>query len=379
MRILELIPTLDTGGAERIVAMLARQLQVLGHQVEVAVLGPERGSALQQQLEAADIKLHFLGKGPGLDPKVIPRLGGLLAGRQPQLVHTHLHVLKYLLPARVLRRQPPFLQRGPLSLPIVHTLHNLAQHEAVATDRAVQRLAFRRAVVPVAIGDAVADSVQQVYGFRPAEIIPNGVDVAAHVAPPGSRARLRAELGLAEHTPVLLAVGRLNPQKDHRSLLDALADPRLAGLGAHLLVAGDGELRDDLLARAADLGLTGRVHFLGLRQDVPALLAAADLFVLSSRYEGNPLVVMEALAAGRAVVATAVGCVPELVDDSCGRLVAPGDPAALASAVAELAADPALARRLGEAGGRRARDRFDLPVMAAAYAQLFTRLLAGRG
>lgn len=358
MRIVELIPTLGVGGAERIVALLSRELAALGHHVEVVVLGQPEDSWIEAELREAGVAVHHLGKGPGFEARIVWDLARTLKRIEPDVVHTHLHVLKYLLPG-----SPVYRWRR-----VVHTLHNLAQNEAVANDRRLQQVAFRAGVVPVAIGDAVAESFAEVYGFAVPWSIPNGIPVRDFQRGEAVRQRLRAELGLGD-APTFVVVGRLNEQKNHALLLEAFADPRLAE--ARLLIVGDGDLRAELEGKAAGLG--ERVRFLGIRRDVPDLLAAADAFVLSSDWEGNPLVVMEALSAGRAVVSTAVGCVPELVSERTGALVPAGDGAALAEALAALVADPARVRSLGAAAAADALARFDASVMARAYVDLFER------
>ncbi len=343
MKVVQVIPTLGIGGAEKIVVLLTQGLLASGHEVEVAVLGQPTGSAFEEAL--ADVPVHFLGKGPGLDLRIVPALRAVL--RRADVVHTHLHVLKYLWPQR---------------RPVVHTVHNLAEREAVGHDRRVQQLAFRGGVTPVAIGQAVADSVERLYGCR-GPVIPNGIALDALQVADGTRERVRAELGVSR--PLWLAVGRLDEQKDHASLLDAVD-----GLELELVIAGDGPLRRTLSCPA-------NARLLGNRADVPDLLAATDGFVLSSRWEGNPLSVMEAMGAGKPVVATSVGCVPELVVEGCGTLVEAGDVAALRAALRGWSADPAGARAAGERAADHAREHFDVPVMTAAYADLYARLAHG--
>lgn len=360
MRIVELVPSLDVGGAERMAALMALELKAAGHDVALVSLYDSTGSWIEAELRAASVPLHFLGKRPGLDLRVIPKLRRLLLTLKPEVVHTHLHTLKYVLPA------------GPGGgFRVVHTIHNLAQHEIELAGRLLHHVAFRTGVVPVAIGEAVAESVRRVYRLAPGRTIPNGIPLRSSVPPDGAREDLRRELGFGAEEPVVVTVGRLNPQKNQALLLDAFAR---APLAAQLLIVGDGELRAQLTRQAADLGVGARVHFLGVRRDIPSLLAAADVFALASSWEGNPLVVMEAMAARLPVVATSVGCVPELVAASTGRLVPPSDPVALSAALTELCADLPLARSLGAAGYEVARARFDAPVMARAYTELFAVL-----
>ena len=184
-------------------------------------------------------------------------------------------------------------------------------------------------------------------------VIPNAIDPSPFNRTDAERAAIRQGLGLRPGQFTWLAAGRLEPQKDYPSLLRALARRRLSPGNDQLLVAGRGALGPELAALADKLGIAERCHFLGVRDDIPDLIAACDAVVLSSRFEGLPNVVMEAMAGGRPVVATRVGGTPELVDDGVsGLLVNPGDPDALSAAMAEVAHAPAERRRAMGARGQ---------------------------
>jgi glycosyltransferase involved in cell wall biosynthesis len=361
MRILQIIPTLGVGGAERVVSLLARHLHRSGHSVGVVSLYDPQGTWIESELRSEGVPLQFLAKRRGFDVRMIPRIARVLDRYRPDVIHTHLYVLKYVLPAVAVSRR----------CSVVHTVHNLAEREVERLSRIVHSVAFRAGVVPVAIGDAVAASMLRLYRLPPRHRIPNGIPVSDYAPPSGARAEVRASLGIPGDAPTFVSVGRLEPQKNTRLLIEAFSSRRLRSRQAHLLLAGDGELRSELEEQARNLGVADRVRFLGVRPDVPRVLAAADAFVLASRYEGNPLTVMEAMAAGKPVVATAVGCIPELVCAAAGLLVAPGDAGALESALVELASDLPRARAKGAAGLRIARARFDVSVMANAYEQLY--------
>ncbi|HNC96352.1 MAG TPA: glycosyltransferase, partial [Myxococcota bacterium] len=163
MRIVQLIPSLDVGGAERMAALLALGLARLGHQVRLISLYNSSGSWIERDCVDQGLPLEFLGKKPGLDPSMVRRLGHSLRQWRPDIVHSHLHSLKYLLPARLFWRR----------CRIVHTVHNLAQHEIELHGRLIHHLAFRSGVVPVAIGAAVAQSLREVYRIPIHESIPN--------------------------------------------------------------------------------------------------------------------------------------------------------------------------------------------------------------
>lgn len=208
-------------------------------------------------------------------------------------------------------------------------------------------------------------------------VIPNGVDAAALRAA-ASAERARAGLDLRPGAPVIAMIGEVGRRKDQATLLEALA--RL--LPAHdftVLIAGEGPDRPALERRTAELGLSGRVRWLGFRADAPDLMAASDLLVLPTREEGFPNTLLEGMALGLPVVSTPVDGIPELViHGQTGLLVPPGDPAALAAAVAQLLDDPARRRALGEAGRRRAEADFDQDRMMDRLEALVRETAAGR-
>jgi glycosyltransferase involved in cell wall biosynthesis len=237
-----------------------------------------------------------------------------------------------------------------------------------------RRVVVRTVSRYVAVSAGVAERVRHVLG-APADrvcVVPNAVapaDTAVDGAAP------RRALGVAADRPLVLTLARLTPQKGLPTLLDAAA--RVPG--AVFAIVGEGPERDALEARIRQLGLGDRVWLLGFRSDTAALLAACDLFVLPSRYEGLPLSILEAMAAGRAVVASAIpGNDEAVVHGETGVLVPVDDPAALAAAIRELLADPGRAARLGAAGGRRVRDRFSAAAMARAVETLYDDALARR-
>jgi glycosyltransferase involved in cell wall biosynthesis len=187
---------------------------------------------------------------------------------------------------------------------------------------------------------------------------------------------VRSELELGPADLLIVAIGNLYPVKGHIHLLEALALLADQFPGLHVAIAGRGELERALLARADELRLRDRFHLLGLRSDIANLLAGADVFVLPSLSEGLPLALLEAMMAGRPIVATDVGEVSvALADGAAGVLVPPADTSALAAALARLLSDPSEARRLAEAAGRRAAAEYVLCQMVERYASLYTQLI----
>jgi glycosyltransferase involved in cell wall biosynthesis len=251
----------------------------------------------------------------------------------------------------------------------VVTLHNVVppNRDIPRLHRAILRVTLSRAHRLIAVSEAVARSARVSLGsLRRLVVVRNGVDLARFDDPClPSRDAMRRALGLPPDAPVALCVARLSPEKDVAAFLEAAA--LVPETAANFLVAGDGPLRPSLEQQIELLRLKDRARLLGARQDIPALLRAADVLCVPSREEGLGLAAVEAMASGLPVVATRVGGLPEVVTDGeTGLLVAPGDRAALAAALTGLLSSPAYARRLGEAGRARARTCFDHRAMIAA-------------
>jgi glycosyltransferase involved in cell wall biosynthesis len=202
--------------------------------------------------------------------------------------------------------------------------------------------------------------------------IANGVRPAVAEA-----STLREELRLAPTDRLLVSVGNLYPVKGHRYLIDAMALVADRHPGLHLAISGRGDLADALRTQARDRGLADRVHLLGLRSDIAAVLAAADIFVHPSVSEGLPLALLEAMFAGRPIVASDVGEISvALGRGEAGVVVDAGAPAALAVAIDRLLNDPGLSRSLGVRAQQRALDRYDISQMVRRYARAYGELLA---
>lgn len=208
-------------------------------------------------------------------------------------------------------------------------------------------------------------------GIKPEKIIiiRNGVSIP--VPQPAEIEALTAEPALRGRYPLLLSVGRLTEQKGHTHLLKAL--PALCNRFPNLLtlIAGDGPLRAELEAEARTLGIAENVLFLGFRDDIPALMHVAQVFVLPSVSEGLPFAILEALGQGKAVVSSGIAGIEEVIDDGVhGLLIPPGDPAAITQAVTRLLEDPAFAKTLGTAGRQRVMAEFTIDAMCQHYEAL---------
>ena len=369
LRLLHVLPNFGPGGAERMAVHLMQSLNRERFEVAAVSMFDRVGSDLEAILERSGIPVWYLGKRRGFDPRMYFRISAVLRQFRPHIVHTHTYVLRYVLLPIVYRRI-----RGK-----VHTVHSLAEKEVDAPGKLVHRLAFSLGVIPVAIASEVAISLNRAYGLTRVPLIPNGIPLQTYRSPAMTRTEWRRREGIGAEEVVFACVGRLTVPKNQQLLLDAFARVPDAREKGRLLLVGDGEKRRELELQAQALGLGHRVRFLGVRTDIPDILGACDVFVLSSSWEGNPLAVMEAMAAGKAVIATAVGGVPELVVDSAtGFLVPPGDAPALGEAMSVLLHDASRRREMGRAAAKRAEEQFCVKVMAKRYEELYENLLAPR-
>ncbi len=357
-----MVENLERGGLERMVIDLALAQQRAGHKVRVACLF-QRG-ALADELASTGIAVTACGKRPGLDLAALARLRRWLRAQAGAVLHTHNAAAHYhaVLAATGLR----FAR-------IVNTRHGMGA-PAGRRERLYRWTMPRTDVVATVCEAARSDAVAR--GLRPREAIvaaANGIRVQAFAqSSEAARATLGSLLGFEPGTQLIGTVGRLNPVKDHATLLRAFAQVQASLPRAALVVVGDGALRGELQALAATLGIAPRVRFLGDRGDVQRLLVGFDVFVLASRSEGYSMALLEACAAGLPIVATDVGGNREIVADGRNGLLVPStDAGALANALHALLADPPRAQAMGRAGVEWARREATLEAMAARYERLY--------
>jgi glycosyltransferase involved in cell wall biosynthesis len=364
-RILLLVTLAETGGAQTYVATL---LPVLAEHFDVAVAahgpGPLRDAARAAGVRFIELEHVRRPLSVRRDPLGLLELVRVVRRERPHIVHAN------SAKAAALGRLAAWLTRVPIRIYTVHGWAFTAYGGAsAALYRWVERLLgpLTTATICVADSERRAGLEARTCAEATTVVIHNGVEPR----PVESRETRSGPCRL-------VTVGRLQAPKDPLTLVRALA--ALAHGSHETVIVGDGPDRSAVEAEVRRLGLDSAVRLAGVRNDVAALLAAADLFVLSSRSEGLPLSILEAMAAGLPVVASSVGGVPELVlDGETGLLVPPGDSRSLAQAIERLLADPALRGRLGAAGRARVAEHFDLASTQRAHLDLYRSLLAAAG
>ncbi len=354
MKILQIIPHFGFGGAETMCENLTYAQLKLGHEVTVVSLYAQR-TAVSQRMERAGVRLLYLDKKPGLDITMVPKLRNIMKKERPDVVHTHLDVIKYAVAAAKLAGVKT----------CVHTVHNVAEKEAEGrVQKLINGTYFRLGwSVPVALSPEVRTSIAAFYG-RDMEQIPmayNGIDL--------SRCRPKTDYSLGQ-TVNLLHIGRFNQQKNHKMLLPMFAklyeeDPR-----CRLWLLGDGELRPETEKLAQDLGISEAVRFCGAQSNVYPYLHDADIFLLPSLYEGMPMAIIEAMGTALPIVATEVGGVPDMLENGVSGMLTPCEEEALRSACRKLIESEELRARMGQNALRGSR-RFSAEHMAEQYCRIY--------
>jgi glycosyltransferase involved in cell wall biosynthesis len=367
VRTLYLIAQLGAGGTESQLLHLIRRLDRRRYSPELVTFAA-RG-ALEGEFTSL-CPVHFIEKSRMTEPFAILRLVRLLRRVRPQILHT------LLFPANWRGALAGRLAGAPV---IVGSVRNLSTWMGPVS-RAMERAATRWADAVIVNASAVGRFMEAEVGVRKdrLRLIPNGVDLDAYrpaLDDESSRRRAADGSGSGE---VIGAVMSLTSKKNPGMLVDAAAKVVAERPQARFLVAGEGPLRRALEERIAACGLDGRFTLLGLRRDVPELLRTFDLLALTSDREGCPNVVLEAMASGVPVVATAVGGTPDLIDEGVtGRLIPPGDAGALASAILRILRDPPAREGMARAALEHVRSGFGLDAMVARTAALYEELLSG--
>ncbi|HEX8472994.1 MAG TPA: glycosyltransferase [Pyrinomonadaceae bacterium] len=375
-RLLWLIDSLAMGGAERLVPVFARRLDASRFELHVACLKVIGGNPLAAELAAAGVPVTVLNARNLRDASAFARLLRLVREREIDVIHTHLTYSDVWgrLAARLLRRA------------VVSTLHVesylTAGDVAHGRGHAVERLAsfVRRHFGQTVIAVSEALRRQQIArGFPPARIVTmhNGIDLSKFELPhDSSRASRRAEFGIPHDAPLSITVAVLREGKGHELLIAASKRVLERVPEAHFLFVGGGALESALRRRAEESGVSGRVHFTGMRGDVAELLAASDLFVLPSLdFDALPTAIIEAMACGLAVIATKAGGAAEIVrHGETGLLLESPDASRLAEAVIALLSDRQLAREMGERGRARAESEFSAQAWVEKLQDLYVSL-----
>jgi glycosyltransferase involved in cell wall biosynthesis len=383
LKVALVIARLNVGGPATHVIELAAGLPRGQFDVRLIAGREGRGEAGMHYLaEQVEIRPEILPQlSPHLGPSDLPaflRLYRIFRKWKPDVVHTH------TAKAGAVGRAAAFCAGVPV---VIHTFHGHVLRgyfspPAEAVFRTIEKLLARATDRIVTLSPALKTDLVGMHIAPPEkiDIVPLGMDLEPLIRGAERRGELRAELGLQPGQPLVGIVGRLVPIKNHRLFLEAARSMVDSGSPARFVVVGDGGLRPALEALASELGIAGRVNFLGWRQDMAAVYPALDLLALTSDNEGTPVAVVEAMAAGVPVVATAVGGVPDVIrDGETGTLVPPGDAGALVNAWLASLAGGERAEQMKTRAREDVVQRFGRERMISAMADLYLKLAKENG
>jgi glycosyltransferase involved in cell wall biosynthesis len=364
LRIEMVVPSLVRAGMETMVARMAIGLVARGHDVGITCL--EHDGELAVQVREAGVTVRTVST-PGLRTNIrAPALEKWFTDRAPDVIHSHSGA--WLKSARAARRAG--VRR------VVHTIHGIEGREPLHL-RAMMRIASLYTDQIVVVSESLRNYLASGCGIPTARVltISNGVDLAAYEPTANQAAVLDAALERSREWKDDMIIGhvaRLSPVKNQQLLIEAFGTVAARRDDVRLVIVGDGPLRGVLMRQVEELGLTDRVNFVGATADVQSWLALFDLFVLSSDQEGTSMSILEALATGVCVAATAVGGTPALLDGGrAGLLVPPRNPALLAEAMLSLLADPARRQALAAAGQRHVASAFSHATMLNRYEAIY--------
>jgi len=362
---MQLVLSLTPGGTEHLVVEICKRL---GFEFDVMVCCLDVEGEWASDVRAHGVNVVALRRRGGFRPELGRRIARLAAERRIDLIHCH--------------QYSPFVYGRIAScwnrrLKLVYTEHGrLSDAPPSWKRRLVNPVLGLSSGAIVAVSDELRQyMIDARFPAGSVEVIRNGIEIGV-LPSAADRRQARRALRIDDDVFVVASVARLDPVKDFGTLLEGFATVRRHVPRSRLLIAGDGPERDRIAERASRPDLIGAVELVGFRSDVRALLAAADVYVNSSISEGVSITILEAMAAGVPIVATAVGGTPEVLADACtGLLVSSRAPDALASAIIGLAQDPALRARLRSAARRRLEQSFTIDRMVDDYARTYRRLL----
>lgn len=370
MRVLQMIDSLHmVGGVQQLQVLFAQEVREKGVELTVFSMRGDQDSPLPGRLRSLGAEVTSVPGKLG-DPNTARRINQLVRQGNFDVIHTH------MMHSNILGG----LAGRAAGIPVISSIHNslISRKRFHPLRFGLETFALRYlATIVMAVGESTAKAHLRRLRGKEIRVIPNAVEIPAPFSAE-ERQAARAELSGDSSRPLLISVGRLTEQKGYASLLEAFRQVHPAYPQAFLAIVGSGKLEDELQAAIEQYGLQDSVRLVGPRDDVPRLLAASDLFVSSSLWEGLPKVILEAMAAGLPLVATRVGDTPNVVQQEFGLLVSAGRPPELAEAICALLGRPERLPQMGAAAREYAALHHSSERWVQAVLGLYEEALASR-
>lgn len=297
IKVLHIIPNFGIGGAEKLV--LDYLMYFDKNKVDIRALSMyDSGNTYYDKIiNKNGLEVYYIGKKKGLDCSIINKIYKIINEFQPDVVHSHLYCIKYLLYSTIRMKNINFF----------HTIHNEPQKDAIGVDKLANKIAFNFLKVrPVALTDELAKKTNEYYNIKNSLVINNGIYLEKFKNVKIDQSVAKSRLGLSEGSFVIGNIGRFSKQKNHVFILDVFCDILKKREDSFLLLVGDGELREEIENKADKMGIRSNVKFLGIREDIPDIIKAMDVFLFPSLHEGFPITLIEAQATGVKCVISSV-------------------------------------------------------------------------
>lgn len=352
MKIVQIMPEFGLAGAETMCENLIYELIKIGHSVTVVSMY-DYNSAITERLKKSGVDVQYLGKKPGFDFSMYKKMKRLFENIDADVVHTHRYCAQYAIPAAMIAG----VKRR------VHTVHNVAEKENGKLAREINKFFFRYCnLIPVALSGRIRDSIVKEYSISKNKIpiIYNGIDLSKCIP--------KTDYSVHGNFKIL-HIGRFSRQKNHIGLIKAFNMFHKKCPDSELWLIGDGEKKSEIESYVNNK-LGASVKFFGLQSDVYGYLHDADVFTLTSNYEGIPMTLVEAMGTGLPIVATNVGGVPDMLTNGINALLVKNDIEAIASAFAVYYMDEDFRERHGIMARERSTD-FSAKMMAYKYLEIY--------
>lgn len=354
MNILICVPSLCIGGAEKMVEQLVENIDNVKYNVKLVVLSAKLNTYIEKEIEQRNIDITYINKKVGPSLVAIIKATNISRGFKPDIIHTHLSSFFYLVPYAIM-----------MKIKILHTVHSRPIFEAGGIRRKIVDYFYKKQIgIPVAISDMIAKEIAEVYKLntKTIETVYNPVNI--------NKFSLQVEKRFLKSIN-FINVARFVEPKNHIELIQAFKYVNDNNKNTKLILVGDGPLRQKIENKIKQLDLCGYVELTGNVPNVEYYLSSSDVFVLPSIYEGLPLTVLEAMAAGLPVIATSVGGIPDIVKDN-GILVEPGNREELVLSMLELANNSDARMKMGEVAKKEVQ-KYDISKVTLKYEELYKK------
>lgn len=301
VKILQIIPGFGIGGAEKVVLDYLTYLNNDEFEIRAISMYSNQNTHYDKLIESRGLNVFYLDKKPGLDLSMIKKIRSIISDFQPDVIHSHMYCMKYLLFSTWTKKIKQF-----------HTIHNEPQKDAVGIDKFFNKMAFSFfGVIPIGLSEELTQKINRYYNVDTSLTLKNGLYLEQFKNIEVEKDDVKKMLGLGPNTLLIGHVGRFFEQKNHSLLIDIFADVYNQDKESYLILVGDGELRTKVENKVEKMGLDSNILFLGVREDIPQIMKAIDVFLFPSLHEGFPITLLEAQAAG-------VRCIiSDTIDSNC--------------------------------------------------------------